>query len=41
MVMAQANLRGSWRREHDPPDADHVRRSGVIGTVPSGSVGPL
>ena len=41
MVTAQASLSGSWRREHDPPDADQVQRSGVMGTVPSGRVGPL
>ena len=41
MVTAQASLRGSCRREHEPPDADQVRRSGVMGTVPSDRVGPL
>ena len=40
MVTAQASFRGSWRREHGTPDVDQVRRSGVMGTVPSGSVGP-
>ena len=41
IVTAQANLRGSCRREHWPPDANQVRRIGVMGTVPSDSVGPV
>ena len=35
MVTAQVSLRGSWRREHDPPDADQME------TVQSDSVGPV
>ena len=40
MVTAHASLRGSCSREHWVVDDDHVRRSGMIGTVPSESVGP-
>ena len=40
MVTAQASFRGSCRREHWAPDADQVRRMGVMGTVPSERVGP-
>ena len=40
MVTAHASLRGSCNREHWAPNADHVRRRGVMGTVPSWSVGP-
>ena len=38
MVTAQDSLSG--RREHEPAGVNQVRRSGVMGTVPSDSVGP-
>ena len=40
MVTAQASFRGSCRLEHCTPELDQVRGKGVIGTVPSWSVGP-
>ena len=40
MVTAQASLSGTWRHEHCLVVVNQVRRSGAIGTVPSGRVGP-
>ena len=41
MVTAHASFSGSCKREHWAPDVNQVWRMGAIGTVPSGSVGPL
>ena len=41
MVTAQASLRGSCKREYEPPVEDQVRRSEMMGTLPSVRVGPL
>ena len=40
MVTAQANLSGTCSLEHWLLLANHVRRSGQMGTEPSESVGP-
>ena len=40
MVTAQESLSGNWSREHCFVVENQVRRSGVMGTVPSGRVGP-
>ena len=40
ILTAQASLRGSCSRVHWAPEVDHERRMGVMGTVPSGRVGP-
>ena len=41
LVTAQASLSGSCRHEHEPPSVNQVRRSGVMVTLSSESVGPL
>ena len=41
MVTAHASFSGSCKHEHWPPDVNQVWQMGAIGTVLSGSVGPL